>query len=67
MMVSAWATNGGALGATDARLASAGATLLYLSDSSLALDRFARPIPHAAILTMGVYWLGQLAIALAAR
>jgi uncharacterized membrane protein YhhN len=67
MMVGAWTTNGGALGVTAGHLVSVGATLLYISDSSLALDKFSRPIPHVAVLTMGVYWLGQLAIALAAR
>jgi hypothetical protein len=30
---------------------------------SLSLDRFWKPIPHGALLTMGVYWLGQLGIA----
>jgi uncharacterized membrane protein YhhN len=48
-------------------LASAGALLFYASDASLALNRFRRPIPHAAFLTLGLYWLGQIGIALAAR
>jgi len=48
-------------------LATLGAALFYVSDSSLAIDRFRRPIPHAAFLTLGVYWLGQLAIAVTAR
>lgn len=47
--------------------AAAGALLFYASDASLALNRFRRPIPHAAFLTMGLYWLGQLGIAIAAR
>ena len=41
--------------------------LFYASDSSLALNRFRRPIPHAPFLTLGLYWLGQIGIALAAR
>jgi uncharacterized membrane protein YhhN len=44
-----------------------GASLFYVGDASLALDRFHRPIRFAPVLTLGVYWLGQLAIALAAR
>ena len=44
-----------------------GAALFYASDASLAVDRFARPIKHAPLLTLGLYWLGQLGIALAAR
>ena len=48
-------------------LAAGGALLFYASDASLALNRFRRPIPHAAFLTLGLYWLGQLGIALAAR
>jgi hypothetical protein len=31
------------------------------------LHRFRRPIPHVAIATMGIYWLGQIGISLAAR
>jgi alkenylglycerophosphocholine hydrolase len=65
MVVSASATLGGPLGW--ARLAALGAVLFYVSDSSLALNRFHRPIPHVSFLTLGVYWLGQLGIALAAR
>jgi uncharacterized membrane protein YhhN len=48
-------------------LAAVGAVLFYASDSSLALNRFRRPIPHAPFLTLGLYWLGQIGIALAAR
>jgi hypothetical protein len=33
---------------------------------TLALNRFRRPIPHVAFLALGVYWLGQLGIAIAA-
>lgn len=65
MVVSAAATLGGPLRA--APFAAVGAALFYLSDSSLARNLFAKPIPHVALLTLGVYWLGQLGIALAAR
>ena len=65
MVVSASATLGGRLGL--APLAAVGAVLFYISDTSLALNRFHRPIPHVAYLALGVYWLGQLGIALAAR
>lgn len=47
--------------------AAVGAALFYVGDASLALDRFHRPIRFAPVLTLGVYWVGQLAIALAAR
>lgn len=63
MVVSAVA----AVGAGVSSLAAVGAVLFYISDASLALDNFHRPIKHSAVLTLGVYWLGQLGIALAAR
>jgi uncharacterized membrane protein YhhN len=65
MVVAAAATLGGPL--RMAPFAAVGAALFYLSDSSLARNLFAKPIPHVALLTLGVYWLGQLGIALAAR
>jgi uncharacterized membrane protein YhhN len=67
MVVTALATRGGDLPDLAARLAGAGALLFYVSDSSLALNRFHRPIKFASIYTLGIYWLGQLGIALAAR
>lgn len=48
-------------------LAFLGAVLFYISDASLALHTFYRPFRLAPILTLGVYWLGQLGIALSAR
>jgi len=30
------------------------------------LNRFRRPVPHIALYAMGIYWLGQLGIAIAA-
>ena len=65
MVTSASATLGGTLAWP--LPAFSGAVLFYISDSSLSLDKFHKPIPHASLLTMGVYWLGQLGIALAAR
>ena len=65
MVVSAFATVPGAL--PNAPYAAGGALLFYVSDASLALNRFRRPIPHAPFLTLGLYWLGQIGIALAAR
>jgi uncharacterized membrane protein YhhN len=66
MVVSAASTQGGRLGGA-AWFAAAGATLFFVADSSLALNRFRRPIPHEAVLTMGVYWLGQLGIVLSVQ
>jgi uncharacterized membrane protein YhhN len=67
MVISASATVGGGGLFAAGPLAAGGAALFYLSDASLALNRFRRPIPHAAFWTLGVYWVGQLGIALAAR
>jgi len=64
MVVSAWAMVGGPLAA--APLAAVGAVLFYVSDSSLAINKFRRPVPHVPFLASGVYWLGQLGIAIAA-
>lgn len=64
MVISAWATVGGPL--TMAPYAAVGAVLFYISDSTLALNRFRRPIPHIAFFAIGIYWLGQLGIAIAA-
>ncbi len=42
-----------------------GALLFYLSDTNLSLARFYRNYPHAQSVTLGLYWTGQLGIALA--
>ena len=47
--------------------AAIGAACFYVGDASLAIDRFDRPFKLAPLLTLGVYWLGQLGIALSAR
>jgi uncharacterized membrane protein YhhN len=64
MVVSAAATIGGPLVLAPA--AAIGSILFYVSDASLALNRFRKPIPHIALLALGVYWIGQLGIAIAA-
>jgi alkenylglycerophosphocholine/alkenylglycerophosphoethanolamine hydrolase len=65
MVTAAWSTPGGRL--AWATPAAVGSVLFYVGDASLALDAFRAPIPHAWLLTIGVYWLGQLGITLAAR
>jgi len=47
--------------------AAVGAAFFYVGDASLALDHFHKRIRYAPLLTLGVYWLGQLCIALSAR
>jgi uncharacterized membrane protein YhhN len=64
MVVAASATIGGPLPL--ALFAAVGSVLFYISDSSLALNLFRKPIPHVAFLAIGVYWIGQLGIAIAA-
>jgi alkenylglycerophosphocholine/alkenylglycerophosphoethanolamine hydrolase len=67
MVSTALGTLGGPLPPLAAVCAAGGAVLFYISDATLAWDKFRRPVPHASIVTMGVYWLGQIGIALAAR
>lgn len=49
---------------TSVVLSIAGALFFYLSDTLLALDRFVGRIPHAGLLVMTTYHLGQLGILL---
>jgi len=51
---------------TPALWAVAGALLFYLSDTILSMDRFVNPLPHARLLTMTTYHLGQLGILISA-
>ncbi|XP_069362401.1 lysoplasmalogenase TMEM86B isoform X1 [Maniola hyperantus] len=44
----------------------AGALLFLLSDAILGYSLFAGPVPHAQVLVMSTYYLGQLGIALSA-
>jgi uncharacterized membrane protein YhhN len=67
MVGTALGTLGGRLPQLAALCIASGAVLFYISDATLAWDKFKRPVKHAAIVTMGVYWVGQIGIALAAR
>ena len=67
MVGTALGTLGGRVSPLAATCAITGAVLFYISDATLAWNKFRRPVPHASIVTMGVYWLGQMGIALAAR
>jgi alkenylglycerophosphocholine/alkenylglycerophosphoethanolamine hydrolase len=67
MVIAALAMQGGRLPRSTATIAAAGAFLFYLSDASLAWNRFRRPFPHAPLITLSLYWLGQIGIALATR
>lgn len=55
MLVLAWLTG--------APLVAAGATVFTVSDSVLAVNRFDRPLPHAQLVIMVTYHLGQGLIA----
>ena len=68
MMWRALARLGGGAG-KDILAGTLGATAFALSDSLLALDRFApegAPLPGVRFAILGLYWLGQLGIALSA-
>jgi uncharacterized membrane protein YhhN len=67
MVGAALGTIGGAMPPLAAFCAASGAVLFYVSDATLAWNKFKRPVKHASIVTMGVYWVGQIGIALAAR
>ena len=67
MVASASGTMGGPLPPTAAVLAAAGAFVFYISDSTLAWNRFKRPYAHAGLITLSTYWVGQIGIALSAR
>ena len=67
MVTSALGTVGGPLPPTAAILAAAGAFIFYISDSTLAWNRFKRPYRHAPLITLSTYWVGQIGIALSAR
>jgi uncharacterized membrane protein YhhN len=67
MVATALGTLAGPLRPVAALCAAVGAVLFYISDATLAWDKFKRPLRHASYVTMGVYWVGQIGIALAAR
>jgi uncharacterized membrane protein YhhN len=47
-------------------LASSGALLFFISDTTLALNKFVAPIPNGRVIVMVTYHLGQILIALGA-
>ena len=49
-----------------ALFASTGALLFFISDSTLAFNKFVHPLPNARVITMITYHLGQILIALGA-
>ncbi len=49
-----------------AMTASTGALLFFISDSTLALNKFVAPIPNGQVIVMVTYHLGQILIALGA-
>jgi len=55
------------LGDPHAGLAFPGALLFLISDSALAIDRFARPFRARPIVVLGTYWAAQWLIALSIR
>jgi alkenylglycerophosphocholine/alkenylglycerophosphoethanolamine hydrolase len=67
MVGTALGTLGGPMRPMAALCAASGAVLFYISDATLAWDKFKKPVRHASFVTMGVYWVGQIGIALAAR
>jgi uncharacterized membrane protein YhhN len=67
MVSTALGTLGGPMRPLAATCAATGAVLFFISDSTVAWDKFKRPIRHSSFVTMGVYWVGQIGIALAAR
>jgi len=67
MVVLAFGTRGGPLPPAASLLARVGACFFYVSDAGHGWFRFRRPARHAPLVTLGVYWIGQLGIALAAR
>ena len=50
-------------GSRSAALAAAGATAFVVSDGLLALNRFREPLPLAALLVLGPYYLAQFLLA----
>jgi uncharacterized membrane protein YhhN len=67
MVGTALGTLGGRWPPLAAMCAATGGVLFYISDATLGWDKFKRPVKHSSIVTMGVYWVGQIGIALAAR
>jgi uncharacterized membrane protein YhhN len=62
-----WRTSVGADGAAHARRAALGGLLFMASDSLLAFDKFAAPLPLSALWILAVYWTAQWCIACALK
>jgi uncharacterized membrane protein YhhN len=67
MTAAAFASLAGPWPPAAAAAAAVGALFFYFSDATLAWNRFVEPIKHGQTVTLLIYWLGQLGIALAAR
>jgi uncharacterized membrane protein YhhN len=67
MGAAAFATLAGGWPPAASAAAAIGALLFYLSDATLAWNRFVEPFPHGQTVTLLLYWIGQAGIALAAR
>jgi uncharacterized membrane protein YhhN len=67
MAAAAFATLAGPWPPAAAAAAAMGALFFYLSDATLAWNRFVEPFPRGQSVTLVLYWVGQLGIALAAR
>jgi uncharacterized membrane protein YhhN len=67
MVASAFATLAGPWPVRASAAAALGAMLFYFSDAHLGWTRFRRAYPQSQLVTLGLYWTGQLGIALAVR
>jgi uncharacterized membrane protein YhhN len=67
MVSLAYASLGGPWPPLVSGVAALGAVLFYLSDASLAWNRFVHRSVHGQTITLSLYWTGQLGIAVAAR
>jgi uncharacterized membrane protein YhhN len=67
MTAGAFATLAGRWPAPAAAAAAAGALFFFFSDAMLAWNRFVEPFRYGQAVTLLLYWLGQLGIALGAR
>lgn len=58
-----WRSSAGRVDAPLARSAALGGVLFMASDSLLAINKFALPLPLASLWILATYWLAQVAIA----
>ncbi|MCC2110389.1 MAG: lysoplasmalogenase [Hyphomicrobiales bacterium] len=66
-MAASMALRSGAHDIAFSRMAALGAGLFVLSDTTLAFNKFAGPIPLANVVVLTTYWLAQWAIASSVR